>query len=451
MLQGIFVVATNAHPAQRMTTTARAKIWLKHYHQQGYTGNELVRMALQELQEEGYQTSYGFIRKLLYSRQEDIGLPQSQQKPEDEGKTYWDVGSDAAYWEHQGQRPIRTLDEALTFCQADLHTWEVDRYQFNSWDVTMKGDDGQPIKRTNYQVKVWFKKREEEHNLDQLLDQFANKLQNRTPFRGYVARPKGKQTMLEIDAFDPHFGKYANKEETNDPYDITIARERYEYAINKVIDRAFDDKVEQILFPTGNDWFHTDSYLHTTTKGTLQDQDLRWWEMWEHGIQINLQTIEFLGQKAPVHVIFVLSNHDWQNVYKMASVVRAYFKDHPGVTMDCRPVPRKYYRYGNVGLGFCHGNEEKHADLPNIMLRENQAEWADVKHMEWHLGHYHKNKRLEYKAADELNGINLRFLRSLSGADFWHHKNGYIGNLKGIEAFTWHKEEGLIANHPVTL
>lgn len=74
---------------------------------------------------------------------------------------------DRKYWEEKGGREavwefnstttkLETLEDALEFCDADLDKYEVDRYIFNSWDVTMKIDDT-PVVRTNYQVKVWFK------------------------------------------------------------------------------------------------------------------------------------------------------------------------------------------------------------------------------------------------------------------------------------------------------
>ena len=71
---------------------------------------------------------------------------------------YWEENSKEAVWEYNSTtKSMETLEEALEFCDADLEKFEVDRYVFNSWDVVMKIGDT-PVKRTNYQVKIWFKK-----------------------------------------------------------------------------------------------------------------------------------------------------------------------------------------------------------------------------------------------------------------------------------------------------
>lgn len=75
----------------------------------------------------------------------------------------WEEDKEGAVWEYNTtEKPLKTLEDALHFCEADLEKFEVDRYIFNSWDVTMKqlqpDKTVKPIKATNYQVKVWFKK-----------------------------------------------------------------------------------------------------------------------------------------------------------------------------------------------------------------------------------------------------------------------------------------------------
>lgn len=64
----------------------------------------------------------------------------------------WEHNPDSLIWEYKGEQSIQTLEQAISFCEADLTKYKVDRFLFNSWDVTGK-DFG---KRTNYQAKVWF-------------------------------------------------------------------------------------------------------------------------------------------------------------------------------------------------------------------------------------------------------------------------------------------------------
>jgi len=92
------------------------------------------------------------------------------------------------------------------------------------------------------------------------------------------------------------------------------------------------------------------------------------------------------------------------------------------------------------------GVKEAIKELPMIMLRENQKEWSHVEFMEWHIGHWHKKKQLQFVSVDDHKGISVRFLRSLSGSDAWHYIKGYIGAIKGAESFIWDKEYGITAN-----
>lgn len=71
-----------------------------------------------------------------------------------------------ATWRYEGEKSITTLQQALKFANVDADLWEVERWKFNSWDVTSK--EG---KRTNYQVTVWFARKE---NLDISKPTFRN-------------------------------------------------------------------------------------------------------------------------------------------------------------------------------------------------------------------------------------------------------------------------------------
>jgi hypothetical protein len=75
----------------------------------------------------------------------------------EENNNCWDERSDSAVWSYDGTHSVTSLQEAIEFSRVDTDIWEVERHVFNSWDVTMKVD-GTPTKRTNYQVKVWFRR-----------------------------------------------------------------------------------------------------------------------------------------------------------------------------------------------------------------------------------------------------------------------------------------------------
>jgi hypothetical protein len=102
---------------------------------------------------------------------------------------------------------------------------------------------------------------------------------------------------------------------------------------------------------------------------------------------------------------------------------------------------RKYHRYGDVLLGYTHGDMEPVQSLPLIMADEC-PDWSKTRIREWHIGHLHKSKEFAMLTLDESRGIRVRHLPSLSGPDAWHTAKGYR-SLKQADAFVWHRTLGL--------
>lgn len=116
-------------------------------------GRRVVSSGRYILSQEEFDLIGGKNRKKLKAKNKS----KKSGKKKKDNETVWDESSDGALWSYEGYSSIRTLEQALAFCQVDLEKWEVERHIFNAWDVTMSGDDGQPITATNYQVKVWFR------------------------------------------------------------------------------------------------------------------------------------------------------------------------------------------------------------------------------------------------------------------------------------------------------
>lgn len=70
----------------------------------------------------------------------------------------WEETKDGAVCEYKGEKPITTLEEAIEFFNIDVNIWEAEKVTTNSWDVSMKRNDGTSFKRTNYQIKVIWKR-----------------------------------------------------------------------------------------------------------------------------------------------------------------------------------------------------------------------------------------------------------------------------------------------------
>lgn len=74
------------------------------------------------------------------------------------GKKTWEETKDGAISEYKGEKPITTVEEAVEFFDIDTQIWEAEKITTNSWDVSMKRNDGTSFKRTNYQIKVIWKR-----------------------------------------------------------------------------------------------------------------------------------------------------------------------------------------------------------------------------------------------------------------------------------------------------
>ena len=98
---------------------------------------------------------------------------------------------------------------------------------------------------------------------------------------------------------------------------------------------------------------------------------------------------------------------------------------------------RKYYLYFSNLIGLSHGDGAKQLDLPILMAHESK-DWSNSKHRYIYTHHLH------HKMAKDVMSVCIEGMRSSSGTDSWHHRNGYQHAPKAIEGFLHHKEQGQV-------
>lgn len=247
----------------------------------------------------------------------------------------------------------------------------------------------------------------------------------------------------ELNIPDVHFGKLAWKAESGEDYDLSIAEKRYEAAIEDLLSYVDLEKIEEIIFPIGNDMVNIDSRRNETFAGTGQDSDSRFYKIVQVVKRILIKNINSLSQIAPVRVIVVAGNHDPETMFMLGEILDAYYHNNDNVEVDNSPRQRKYYQYGLNGFQYTHGNEEKHSDLGPIFATEEKRLWADTDFRFCKVGHFHKNKKTQFVSVDEFQGFQVQILPSLSGSDAWHNSKGY-NSLKAAKGFLYHKEKGQV-------
>jgi len=244
---------------------------------------------------------------------------------------------------------------------------------------------------------------------------------------------------LVIDPADVHIGKLSDAFETGCDYDNQIAVQRVKEGVRGILQKASGFDIEQIVFVGGNDILHIDSPSRKTTSGTAQDTDGMWFRNFLIAKELYIDLIGSLLQMAPVHFVFNPSNHDYTHGFFLADMITTYFSNHNGFTSDADLQHRKYYKYGQNLIGTTHGDGAKQADLPLLMATEAAVDWSLTTHRYIYTHHVH------HKMSKDFQGVTLESLRSPSGTDGWHHRNGYQHAPKAIEGFLHHPLHGQVA------
>ena len=245
--------------------------------------------------------------------------------------------------------------------------------------------------------------------------------------------------LLVIDPADIHIGKLSSEMETGEKYNTEIAISRIIEGVDGLLTKTSGFEFDKILFIIGNDILHVDNAKRTTTSGTPQDTDGMWFTNFLLAKDIYIRVIEKLLPIAPVVVQYDPSNHDFTNGFFLADTISSWFSKCKSISFNIKPSHRKYFNYGKNLIGTTHGDGAKETDLPLLMAQEASEHWHKCIHRYWYTHHIHHKKSKEY------GSVTVESLRSASGTDSWHHRNGYQHSKKAIEAFIHHKEEGQIA------
>lgn len=367
---------------------------------------------------------------------------------------------------------VRTLDDLLSYMQVDLTVWEVERHVINKWETTMRepattvGGSGDkaivsenstggkstlwtrgsnvPMHEPMYQVKAWLVRKQPAIQ-DEAFEKIASRLTDLSEPVKLVKYPKqDSRHLLEISLYDAHFGLLAWGRETGENYDLKIAERRFSAAIADLLEKTKGCAPEKIVLPFGNDFFHVNNPEGVTpmAKNSL-DTDGRLCKIVEAGEAALINAVQTCLNVAPVEVLWIPGNHDPETSYFMCRILKAFFNGNKNVNVDVSPAPRKYINYGVNLIGYTHGNEERHGDLPTIMATEQKNVWSQVTHREWHIGHFHKKKETRFSAGDTFGGVAVKIIPSICGTDAWHFRKGYVGNSRVAEAFVYDFKTGL--------
>jgi hypothetical protein len=275
---------------------------------------------------------------------------------------------------------------------------------------------------------------------NQFIERLVSEIKTWSP--EYKTITRSKQTDGHCLVFDPsdiHIGKLASSFETGEDYNQEIAVKRVKEALEGLLNKASGFNIDKIIFVTGNDVLHIDTPKRTTTSGTPQDTDGMWYDNFIKAKKLLVDVIETLVTVADVEVVYNPSNHDFMSGFMLLQAVEAWFRTSENVKFNNNMTHRKYIQYGKNLIGTTHMDGAKMQDLPLLMAHEASKYWHDCKHRYIYGHHVH------HKISKDFMSVNVETLRTPSGTDGWHHRNGYQYAPKAIEAFIHHPEHGQVA------
>jgi len=277
-------------------------------------------------------------------------------------------------------------------------------------------------------------------NQSKFTKDLLNSLKEHAPKYPTINRVKSKDGhLLVVDPADVHVGKLCTVFETGKDYNSQIAVQRCLDGVDGILNKSNGFNIDKIVFIGGNDILHVDNAKNTTTSGTYQDASGMWYENFMLAKQLYIDILEKLISIADVHFIFNPSNHDYTNGFFLAQVIEAYFKNCENITFNTTIAHRKGFKYFNNFIGTTHGDGAKMDLLPALFTQENVKIWSETKHRYIYTHHVH------HKTSKDYIGVTIESLRSPSGTDSCHHRNGYEQAPKAVEGFLHSKENGQIA------
>lgn len=307
---------------------------------------------------------------------------------------------------------IQTLAELIAAAEVDLEVWEVVKSSVGVW----KGD---------WSVKAEFKRRVDEKTVESLLAGFEENAKKLAPKSFKYNKPKENGKLYILNLQDWHGGKIAKSSETGwGDYNLEIAKEVYKDAVDELISSAPVNEIETVMLVCGSDLIHFENEQVTTTKGTRLEGDCSWHFLYNEVCAMITDVVQKLATQFKVEVMIVCGNHARLTEYALGSYVKAFFRNHENVNVDNRPLNRKYFGFEKTLICFTHTDGIKLADLPLIMMRENQKEVSNYEQFFVLGGHTHTEKLLDIK------GVRVMICPALCPPDKYHVDAGYVGNVQ---------------------
>ena len=241
-----------------------------------------------------------------------------------------------------------------------------------------------------------------------------------------------------ISIQDLHFGKEGNEN----------IKSRFKKSLYKLLSSSYNaHKLNKIIYVVGGDLINVDTFTGTTTSGTPVDSSKNAVESYSEAFKVMYWSINLLKQFCnELHVVYIPGNHDRLSSFHLAHALENSIRDE-NIIWDCEYSERKVVTYGINMFGFEHGDTKVE---PLIYATEFSKDWGDTSHRVIFTGHRHIKKTTTLVTENEVNGISIKILPSLSNTDYWHYHNKYTGSKRSAVMEIYSETEGKVAEYNVT-
>lgn len=241
--------------------------------------------------------------------------------------------------------------------------------------------------------------------------------------------------LLLINIADLHLNLQATMFTTGNEYNCEIAEKLFNDTISDILHRTRHYNFKEIVFCIGGDMSNSDNLSGTTTKGTVQNNDIHYYDAYERLCLMIIKTVDTLRQRGKVRIVYVPGNHDEVTGFKLAKFIQAWYRNDKGIIVDYSPLPRKYVLFGKTLMCFAHDGDLKR--LPMLIANEQRDNWAKVDTTEVFLQHLHTEQVLM-----EENNIRIQRLPTISGKSKWTNDKGY-NSKRQCKSFIFDFQDGL--------
>lgn len=286
-------------------------------------------------------------------------------------------------------------------------------------------------------VVQWVKTTADNDQAEQIMRDFALGLaEGFTGLAPITAGPKevADDLMVIIPFGDPHFGMYSWWEDAGEDFDLKIAEDLTNGAVDRLV-AASPPAAVALLLNLG-DMFHADNQRNQSQSGHQLDVDGRWAKVQQVGLRSTIHCLRRMLEKYE-KVIFRINrgNHDGHSSYALALMISCYFHNEPRLTVDLSPAVTWYYQFGKNLIGSTHGDTIRGPAMGAVMAADVPELWGATKFRTWLVGHIHHQDVKEYP------GCVVEYFRTMAARDAWHAGQGYRAG-RDMRCIVLHKEYG---------